>query len=98
MQGKQALGLKATPLRRRSRKLKPNGVRELSVYAITPACDELERIKQIKDFLADSRWEELPPAILQSLRGIEGLRRLAAAITIEMIDRGGHIDGIPAPT
>jgi hypothetical protein len=55
----------------------------------TTGRDDVERLKQLINSLEECSWGELPPAVQQSLHGLEGLRRLAGAITILLIDYGG---------
>jgi hypothetical protein len=51
---------------------------------------ELERLKQLINVLdAAPHWNALPPSVLQSLNGLEGLKRLAAALTVVFTDYGG---------
>jgi hypothetical protein len=57
--------------------------------------DELERLKQLLTILhSDLHWDQLPASIQQSLNGLEGLKRLAAALTILLTDYGGTTPGM----
>jgi hypothetical protein len=68
-----------------------NGLQEnCSGGGPTGDSDELERIKQLLTILHnDLHWDQLPASVQQSLKGLEGLKRLAAALTIWLTDFGG---------
>lgn len=57
--------------------------------------DQLERLEQLLTILHnDLRWDQLPASVQQSLNGLEGLKRLAAALTILLTDYGGTTPGM----
>jgi hypothetical protein len=54
---------------------------------------EDERLKQLLFALNDSTCTEIPPSALKVLEGFDGLKRLAAALTILLTDYGGTNPG-----
>jgi hypothetical protein len=53
------------------------------------AIDPINTLTQILGALEECSWGELPGHIQQSLKGLEGLKRLAGAVTILLTDYGG---------
>jgi hypothetical protein len=50
---------------------------------------EVERLKKLINCVEDCPWGALSRSVQESLHGLDGLNRLASAITIVLIDQGG---------
>jgi hypothetical protein len=55
--------------------------------------DDLPRLVELLDVLHATDGQEIPPSVEESLTGLAGLKRLAAAMTIFLTDEGGTEGG-----